>query len=80
MPPSPSKMGGDENFRKQSNVGMGGHKTLISRRGVNFLGKGSKDLSRKRKLHNLNYTDITFLKLRKICLFRKYTFFIIVNM
>ena len=45
MLPSPSKMGGDENFRKQSDVGMGGHKTLISRRGVNFLGKGSKDLS-----------------------------------
>ena len=66
MPPSLSKMGGDENFRKQSNVGVGGHKTLISRRGVNFLGNGSKDLSRKRKLHNLNYTDITFLKLCKI--------------
>ena len=40
-------MGGDKNFRKQSDVGMGGHKTLISRRGVNFFGKGSKDLAGK---------------------------------
>ena len=44
MPPSPSKLGRDENFRKQSDVGMEDHKTLISTRGVNFLGKGSKDL------------------------------------
>ena len=47
MPPSPSKMGGDENFKKQSDVGMGFIKLLISRRGVNFLGKSSKDLPGK---------------------------------
>ena len=42
----------DENFRKQSDVGIGGGeggfiKLLISRSGVNFLGKGSKDLPGK---------------------------------
>ena len=42
MPPSPSTMGGDINFRKQSDLGMGDLKTLISRGGVNFLGKSSK--------------------------------------
>ena len=49
MPPSPYKMREDENFRKQSDVGIGGGfiKLLISRRGVNFLGKGSKDLPGK---------------------------------
>ena len=62
MPPSPSKMGGDKNFRKQSDVGMGGHKTLISRRGVNFFGKGSKDLAGKWKLYNLNYIDRYYFK------------------
>ena len=40
-------MGGDEDFREQSDVGMGSHKTLISRRMVSFLGKGSKDLRGK---------------------------------
>ena len=52
-------------FTKQSDVGMGGHKTLLSRRGVNFLGKGLKDLPGKWKLHDLNYIHIT-LKLCKI--------------
>ena len=65
MLPSPSKMGGDENFRKKSDVGMGGHKTLISRRGVKILGKGSKDLSENENLLNLNCIRITFLKLCK---------------
>ena len=58
-------MGGDKNFIKPSAVGMGGHKTLISRRWVNILGKGSKDLPGKWKLHNLNYIHIN-LKLCKI--------------
>ena len=40
-------MGGDKNFRKPSAMEMGGHKALISRRGVNFLGTGSKDLPGK---------------------------------
>ena len=44
---------------------MGGHKNLISRRGIHFIGKGSKDLPGKWKLHNLNHTHIT-LKLCKI--------------
>ena len=44
---------------------MGGHKTLTSRRGVSFLGKGSKDLPGKWKLQNLDYIHIT-LKLCKI--------------
>ena len=52
-------MGGGKNFRKPSAVGMGGRKTLISRRRVTFLGKGSKDLPGKWKLHNLNYILIT---------------------
>ena len=47
MPPSSSKMGGDKNFSKQADVGMGVHKTVISRRGVTFLGKSSKDLPGK---------------------------------
>ena len=59
IPTSPSKMGGGKNFRKPSAVGMGGHKTLISRRRVTFLGKGSKDLPGKWKLHNLDYILIT---------------------
>ena len=65
MPPSSSKMGGDKNFSKQADVGMGVHKTVISRRGVTFLGKSSKDLPGKWKLHNFNYIHIT-LKLCKI--------------
>ena len=66
MPPSSSKMGGDKNFSKQADVGMGGHKTVISRRWViNFLGKSSKDLPGKWRLHNFNYIHIT-LKLCKI--------------
>ena len=40
-------MGGGKNFRKPSAVGMGGHTTLISRRGVTSFGKGSKDLRGK---------------------------------
>ena len=66
MPSSPSKIGGSKNFRKQSDKRDGeGHKTLISRRRLNFLGKGSKDLAGRWKLHNLNYIRIT-LKLCKI--------------
>ena len=65
MPPSSSKMGGDKNFSKQADVGMGVHKTVISRRGVTFLGTSSKDLPGKWKLHNFNYIHIT-LKLCKI--------------
>ena len=65
MLPSPSKMGGDKNFRKQSDVGMVGHKTLISRRVVNFLEKSSEDLPGKLKWHNLSNIHIS-LKLCKI--------------
>ena len=83
MPPSPYKMREDENFRKQSDVGIGGGgfiKLLISRRGVNFLGKGSKDLPGKWKLRNLNYIHITLKLCKILCLFSKYIFFITVNM
>ena len=51
MPPSPSKIGGDKNFRKQSDVGMADHKTLISRRGVaKFSWEGLKKFARKMKI------------------------------
>ena len=56
-------MGADNNSRKQSDVGMGGHKTLISRRVVNFLGKSSKDLPGKLKWHNLSNIHISL----KLC-------------
>ena len=65
MPPSPSKMEGDENFRKKSDVGMGGHKTFNFEDRVKFFSEGLKRFTRKMKTAYLNCIYIT-LKLCKI--------------
>ena len=43
-------MGGDENFRKQSDVGMGGHKTFNFEEKGKFSWEGLKRFTRKMKI------------------------------